>query len=288
MRETGTGGNSMFGEYLENVRRMRPLVHNITNYVTVNDVANALLAIGASPIMADAPQEALEVAELCDGMNLNMGTFSSERLQAMQLAGEHANRLNKPVVLDPVGIGSIARRKQGAERLRCRVRFTAIRGNLSELRSLAMGCVSGGGVDAARKDMLTEETQKETAAFLADFSRFYSCISVVTGSTDIVTDGTKTFLIRNGRPEMRQVSGTGCMLSGILAAFLAANSGHQTEASAAAAAAMGIAGEIAWERMAEGDGNAAYRSRIIDALYHLDGTVLDRRIKIQYNDRDRS
>lgn len=261
-------------ECLENVRRIKPLVHNITNYVTVNDVANVLLACGASPIMSDEPEDVEDITAICGALNINIGTLNRQTIQGMFLAGKKANALGHPTVLDPVGAGASALRTETAARLAEEIAFTAIRGNMSEIKTLARGSGTTRGVDADVADAVTEDTLEGAVAFAKEFARERRTIVAITGAIDLVSDGGRCFVIRNGRPEMGRITGTGCQLSGMLAAFLAANPERRLEAAAAAVCTMGLAGEIAWGRMQEGDGNATYRNRIIDAIFHMDGETL--------------
>ncbi|HIZ22823.1 MAG TPA: hydroxyethylthiazole kinase [Candidatus Blautia faecigallinarum] len=264
----------MFETCVENVRNTVPLVHNITNYVTVNDVANVLLACGGSPIMSDDREEVEEITSLCSGLNINIGTLNHRTIPSMILAGKRANQLGHPVVLDPVGAGASRLRTETALSLMGEIRFTAVRGNISEIKTLAMGSGSTKGVDADVADAVTEENLDRAAAFLREFAKNTGCIAAATGAIDLVTDGAACYVIRNGRPEMGQVTGTGCQLSAVTAAYIAANPDNALEAAAAAVCLMGLAGEIAFNRMQEGDGNASYRNRIIDAICHIDGKTL--------------
>ena len=147
----------MFEEIFENVRRNAPLIHNITNYVTVNDCANMLLACGASPIMADDPEDALEITDICNGLNINIGTLNRRTIPAMFAAGKRANELGHPVVLDPVGAGASTLRTETALGLLKEVKFTVIRGNVSEIKTLALGSGNTKGVDANVADRVTED-----------------------------------------------------------------------------------------------------------------------------------
>ena len=261
-------------ECIDNVRRAKPLVHNITNYVTVNDVANVLLACGGSPIMSDEPEDVEDITSICGGLNINIGTLNERTIRAMFLAGKKANALGHATVLDPVGAGASGLRTRTAVELMEAIRFTAIRGNISEIKTLAKGSGTTRGVDADVADAVTEATLERGVAFAKDFAAKSGCIVAITGAIDLVSDGERCFVIRNGRPEMGRITGTGCQLSGMLAAFLVANPEHRLEAAAAAVCTMGLAGEIAWGRMQEGDGNSTYRNRIIDAIYNLDGATL--------------
>ena len=259
----------MFQSILANVRAQSPLVHNITNYVTANDCANVVLACGASPIMADDPGEAEEITALCAGLNLNIGTLNSRTLPSMVLAGRTARRLGLPVVLDPVGAGASRMRTAAALELLQQVGPTVIRGNISEIRTLAAGSGTTKGVDAAPDQKITEETLAEAAAFVKGFAARTGAVIAVTGAIDIVADGRQAFCIRNGHPMMSRVTGTGCQLSALTAAFCAANPARPLEAAAAAVCAMGLAGEIAHRRLGPLDGSATYRTYIIDAISNM-------------------
>ncbi|MGE4276449.1 MAG: hydroxyethylthiazole kinase [Lawsonibacter sp.] len=266
----------MLGTCLERVRQTAPLIHNITNYVTVNDVANVLLACGASPIMSDDIQEVEDIAALCSGLNLNIGTLNQHTIPSMVAAGKTAAALGRPVVLDPVGAGASSLRTRTAQILLQGIPFTAVRGNRSELKSLTAGLSTTRGVDADLADAVTEDTLPAGIAFAKSAAAQLGAIVAVTGAIDLVSNGTICYVIRNGRPEMSRVTGTGCQLSALTAAYLASNPDHALEAVAAAVASMGLAGEIGWANMAPTDGNATYRSRIIDAISHLDGDTLDK------------
>lgn len=270
----------MLGKTIDNVRKHKPLIHNITNYVTVNDVANVLLACGASPIMADEPEDAAEITTICSGLNINIGTLNKRTIEAMFAAGHRAQQLGHILVLDPVGAGASTLRTETALKLMQELKFDVIRGNMSEIKTLALGSGTTRGVDVDVTDAVTEQNLNAAVPFVKDFARQAGCIVAVTGAIDLVSDGDKCYVIRNGRPEMGQVTGTGCQLSGIMAAFIAAHP-DKLEAAAGAVTAMGLAGEIAWSRMEEGDGNSTYRNRIIDAIYNMDGETLERGAKYE-------
>lgn len=271
----------MLQECLENVRRSVPLVHNITNYVTVNDVANILLACGGSPIMADDVEEVEDITSICGGLNINIGTLNQRTIPAMSKAGKKANELGHPVLLDPVGAGASALRTQTALNLMKEVQFTVIRGNISEIKTLANGSGNTKGVDADVADAVTEDTLENGVAFAKAVAERTGSIVAITGAIDLVADADHCYVIRNGRPEMGRITGTGCQLSGLLTAYLVANPGNELEAAAAAVALMGVAGEIGYEQMQAGDGNSTYRNRIIDAVYNMTGEMLAQRAKIE-------
>lgn len=265
----------MLGECIKNVRNKTPLVHNITNYVTVNDVANVLLACGGSPIMSDEPEDVCDITSICGGLNINIGTLNQRSIEAMFIAGKKANELGHMLLLDPVGAGASALRTNTALKLMQELKFDVIRGNISEIKTLAMGSGTTRGVDADVADAVTEENLDSAIKFIKEFSQKAGCIIAITGAIDLVSDGEKCYVIRNGSPQMGKITGTGCQLSGMITAFLVANPENKLEAAAAAVCAMGLAGEIGLARMQEGEGNSSYRNRIIDAIFNMDEKALD-------------
>ena len=265
----------MFQEMLENVRKTCPLIHNITNYVTVNDCANVLLACGGSPIMADDVEEAEDITSICGGLNINIGTLNQRTIPAMQKAGKKANALGHPVVLDPVGAGASKLRTETAKNLMENIQFTVIRGNISEVKALALGTGGARGVDADVADAVTKETLPQTVAFAKAFAKETGAVIAITGAIDIVANGEKAYCIYNGHPMMSTITGTGCQLSAITAAYVTANLETPLEAAAAAVCLMGVCGEKAYARLTEQDGNATYRNYIIDAIFRLTGEELE-------------
>ena len=272
---------NMLGTCIENVRKNVPLVHNITNYVTVNDVANVLLACGGSPIMSDEPEDVEDITTICGGLNINIGTLNKSSIEGMYRAGKRANELGHVVLLDPVGAGASALRTNTAVGLMDKISFTAIRGNISEIKTLALGSGTTKGVDADVADAVTEESLDGAVKFAKDLAKKTGSIIAITGAIDLVADSDRCYVIRNGRPEMGRITGTGCQLSGMMTAFLVANPEAPLDAAAAAVCTMGLAGEIGWSRMQEGDGNSTYRNRIIDAIFNMDGKTLDEGAKYE-------
>ena len=266
---------------LENVRAKSPLVHNITNYVTVNDVANVLLAAGGSPIMSDDADDVEDITSICGGLNINIGTLNKNTIPSMFLAGKKANALGHIVLLDPVGAGASRLRTDTANRLMQEVRFDAVRGNISEIKTLCTGSGSTKGVDADAVDAVTEANLDNGVQLVKTFAAQTGCIIAVTGAIDLVSDGERCWCIRNGRAEMSRITGTGCQLSALMTAFLVANPDRKLDAAAAAVCMMGLAGEIGWANMQPGDGNSTYRNRIIDAIYNMDKETLDKGAKYE-------
>lgn len=254
----------------ENVRKNSPLIHNITNYVTVNDCANMLLACGASPIMSDAIDDVEDITSICGGLNINIGTLNERTIPSMHLAGKKANELAHPVLLDPVGAGASALRTNTAVELMEKVKFTVIRGNISEIKTLATGNGTTKGVDADVADKVTEDNLENAVEFAKAFAKKTGAVIAITGAIDIVADADCAYCIYNGTPMMSAITGTGCQLSALITAFVVANPDNPLKATAAAVCAMGLCGEIAHKRLTELDGNATYRNYIIDAMYNLD------------------
>lgn len=265
----------MTGNILKANRERRPLVHCITNHVTSNDCANLLLACGASPIMAEAPEEAAEITAGCDALVLNLGTPNAGKIEAMLRAGAEANHLGHPVVFDPVGVGGSAFRREAAWKLMQSVRMAVIRGNANEIAALLRHGTASGGVDAG--PVSTDEAVRLAAA-CADMS---GAVVALTGDVDVVTDGKDTFLCKNGHPMMKQVTGAGCMLSALCGAYAGACPDSPLVAALAAVCAMGVCGERAHARLGPMDGNASYRNAIIDAMFQLTDEALAREARYE-------
>lgn len=261
-------------DYLYKVRSRSPLIHCITNYVTVNDVANILLACGARPMMADEPLEMDELESIADGLVLNIGTLNERKAAAMLIAGRRANELGHACVLDPVGVGASRFRMDSVRTLMNSVKFDVIKGNFSEIKTLFTGEEACGGVDADAGDTLSDENCEAETALLKSFALKSGAVIVATGATDIVCDASRAYLIRNGHAMMRSVTGTGCQMTALLCAFVASNPRAELESAACAVALMGVAGGIAYRRLATGEGNSAYRGKIIDAVFNMTDEIL--------------
>ena len=199
----------------------------------------------------------------------------------MKLAALKAQELGHVTLLDPVGAGASRLRTRTAAELVGRHRFTGIRGNISEIKALALGSGTTKGVDADIADAVTEENLDDAIRFVKDFAARTGAVVAVTGAIDLVADAHRCFVIRNGRPEMGRITGTGCQLSGMMTAFVVANPDNALEAAAASVCAMGLAGEIGYSHLAEYEGNSTYRNRIIDAIYNMDGKCLDEGAKYE-------
>ncbi len=266
---------------LENVRTKTPLIHCITNYVTVNDCANALLACGASPIMSDEPTDVADITSICDGLVLNIGTLNAHSIEAMQVAGARAAKLGHPIVLDPVGAGASQLRSKTAAQLLDDLPVSVIRGNMSEVKALSGAASSTRGVDVNPADAITDSNLAVSLNFARELSERCNSVVVITGAIDIVADAQRAFVIRNGCSDMAKLTGAGCMLTCIVAAFAVANPDHLSEAVAAAVTYEGVAGQIAKSRMEKAHGNGTFRTYLLDALSVMTGDMLERGARIE-------
>ena len=266
---------------LRNVRSTTPLVHCITNYVTVNDCANALLACGGSPIMSDEPEDVADIQTVCGGLVLNIGTLNAQTIAGMRVDGARATELGHPIVLDPVGAGASALRTQAAGELLDAYGVKVIRGNMSEMKALAGAATTTRGVDVNPDDAVTEDNLAESAAFAKELAATTGAVVAITGAIDLVADAKRAVAIRNGTPIMGKITGTGCMLSCVTAAYAVANPDMLLEAVVAAVAGSGVAGEMALARMQPVDGNASFRTFLIDALYNMNGEALEAVARIE-------
>lgn len=256
-----------FANVLNGVRERRPLVQCITNFVTVNDCANMILAAGGSPTMAEHPLEAAEAIEKASALVCNMGAI--DKSESMILAGQRANQLGKPVILDPVGAGGTRLRRETVKRLIDNVHFTVIRGNASEIRYLAGQNASGSGVDVSTLDEITEENLSSAVSMAEELSRRLQTVIAISGKIDVVTDGTRTCIIRNGCATMARITGSGCMLTALMGAFCGSWE-DPFAAACAAMAVMGVSGELAEaRRIRNGTGNATFRNDLTDAVFNL-------------------
>jgi len=257
-------------ENLEKVRERKPLVHSITNYVVMNYTANALLACGASAVMAHGDEEVEEIVSLADALVLNLGTLTRARVETMAKAGKKANERSIPIVLDPVGAGASRLRTDAATRLLHELSIRVVRGNPSEILSLGGRGLRSKGVESVH----VVEQAVEAGLSLA---KLHSVTVAVTGKVDFVTDGSKTCRIHNGHHMMKYVTGAGCAATSLIAAFLSVDP-HPLEATATALSCFGLAGEKAGEGEV---GPGTFQARLLDALYMMDEESLKEGVKIE-------
>ena len=259
------------GATLGAIREQKPLVHQITNYVVMNETANATLALGALPVMAHAGEEVEEMTRLASSLVLNIGTLSSHWVDAMLLAGVAATARGIPVVLDPVGVGATEYRTATARRILDLVDVTVLRGNAGEVATLI-------GADAEVRGVESIATGVDEAELAREAARRLGVVASVTGPVDHVSDGERVLAVANGHALLATVTGTGCMSSALTGCFLAAKPDQPLEAAAEALAAFGVAAEDA---AAGAQGPGTFHVRLYDGLYALDPAELDGRTRIE-------
>lgn len=256
------------------LKNKKPLVHHITNYVTVNDCANITLAIGASPVMADDIGEVEEMVSFASSLVLNIGTLNSRSIESMVAVGKKAKAKGIPIVFDPVGVGATALRTATAKRIIQEVGPSVIRGNMSEIKIIA-------GLDANIKgvDSVADERDGETVAI--QLSQKLGCVITITGKQDIVAHGERVCRIDNGHSIMSQVTGTGCMATSLTACYCGATDDWFI-AAAAGIMTMGLAGELAQQSLQAGEGIGTFRVRLFDAVWTMTPEMLKKGGKISY------
>jgi hydroxyethylthiazole kinase len=257
------------GESLRRIRERKPLVHQITNYVVMNETANATLALGALPVMAHAREEVAEMAEIASALVLNIGTLSPHWIEAMLVAGRAAGARGTPVVLDPVGAGATRYRTEAAKRILDEVDVTVLRGNAGEVATLV-------GVEAEVRGVESIGGSGDAAELAREAARALGVVASVTGPVDHVSDGERVVAIANGHPLLASITGTGCMSSTVTGCFLAV-ADSPLDGAVEGLVAFGVAGEDA-AREAKGPGS--FHVALYDALAALDPATLDSRAKL--------
>lgn len=272
----------MFEKVLKEIKLRTPIVHCITNYVTVNDCANAILAVNGSPIMADDINEVSEITTICNSLVINIGTLNERTVASMIKAGKMANHLNHPVILDPVGAGASKFRTDTAKQLLKEINFQVIRGNISEIKALATNLSSTQGVDANINDIVTNDNLKEVISFAKKFNQDTNAVIAITGAMDIIANHEKAYVVYNGCAMMSRITGTGCMLSAILGATNAIGQNDPLTTTAYTIAMMGYCGQIADQKVRnENSGTSSFRMYLIDALSTITYNQLKAGAKIE-------
>jgi len=246
---------------LRGIKDKTPLIHHITNYVTVNDCANMTLAIGASPVMADDMAEVEEMVAFAGALVLNMGTLNSRTIESMVVVGKTARQLGIPIIFDPVGVGATKFRTDTAERIIREVNPTVIRGNMSEIKIIAGFQEKIKGVDSMASGEDGEQVARE-------LSQKLGAVIAITGKQDIIAYGDKTIRIDNGHPMLSQVTGTGCMATSLIGCFCGATKDFFT-GTVAGIMTMGLAGELAQNSLRAGEGIGTFRMRLFDAVSNM-------------------
>lgn len=264
------------GKLLEEVRNKKPLVHNITNYVTVNDCANILLAIGASPIMADDIKEAADITKISSALVINIGTLNERTIESMITSGKKANELNIPVVFDPVGAGASEFRNATTKKILEEVKISVLRGNMSEIKFISGLKSNTKGVDASESDI--ESGNEEGINVAKNLANNINCTVAITGVTDIISDGERVAILKNGTKMLANVTGTGCMTTALVGAFCGAGSDCFIGAISGIMS-MGIAGEIAFEKAGK-LGTGSFHIAIIDFISNLNSEIIQNMAKV--------
>ena len=250
----------------------KPLIHHITNEVTINDCANATLAIGASPVMASSIHEAAEMVQLANALVLNFGTIHEETYQAMLLAGKKANEMNIPFIWDPVGVGATPFRTNRAFELMEELKIQVIRGNASEIYRLIGGKTMTRGVDSGELSISQASLAKKRHNNL-------QCTVVVSGAQDAISDGERTATIDNGHILLTKVTGTGCMTTSLIGSFAGITNDYFT-AGIAGMSTMSLAGELAAKQLQPNEGTGTYRTKIIDQISLINEDIWNREVKL--------
>lgn len=265
-------------QVLHQVRETAPLVQCITNFVTVNDCANIILAAGGSPTMAMDAREVEEAVRDVSALVCNMGAIES--VEAMVLAGREANRLGIPVVLDPVAAGGTQLRRNASAELWRNVQFSVIRGNASEIRYLSGQQTTGSGVDVSAVDAVTEENLPMAVEMVKNLAKETGSVIAISGVLDVISDGERTVVLRNGCATMSRITGSGCMLTSLIGAFCGAMKEDVFAAACSAMAVMGIAGEKAEAlRLQKGTGNVTFRADLIDSIFSMTEQELEEMVR---------
>ena len=271
---------------LKNIREKNALTHCITNSVTINDCANAVLAIGGSPFMAEDAEELEEVVTIADVLVINIGKLSKNQIESMNISSKTANKTNTPIILDPVGVGVTELRNNTTMNLIENYDITAIRGNISEIKAIAK--LSGvldesntaKGVDVNADDIITEENLKANCELISNLASKLNTVILASGPIDILTDGEITVAIDNGDDMMPRITGSGCMLSSIVGSCIGGS--NPFDGTLVAILAMNIAGERARAKVDENDeGTGSFRAYLIDYLYKIDSETLINKANIR-------
>ena len=225
--------------------------------------------------MADDIQEVAEITSICNATVINIGTLNTRTIDAMLTAGKKANELGHITVLDPVGAGATKLRTETTLRLLNKIQFSVIKGNISEIKTIYQGSGTTKGVDADISDIVTENNIDEAIALAKELSKKTNAVIAITGVIDIIADSKKAYIIKNGHAMMSKITGTGCMLTAMIAAYCASNTNDILEATAAAVSAMGLCGEMAYLQTQKANaGTSSFRMHLIDAISKLDDETL--------------
>jgi len=261
-------GKRIYG-MIERIHQERPLIHNITNMVAMNDSANIILAVGGLPVMAHAQEEVGEMVKAAGALVLNIGTLTPEQIESMIIAGKVANSLKIPVILDPVGAGATNLRTESALRLQEKIKISIVRGNFAEISILA-------GLKGNIKGVESIGTEKNSVEIACSLARKYNQVAIITGKQDVVTDGKTVIEIDNGSPMLGTITATGCMVTSLIATFAAVDEDYLL-ASTGALVCFGLAGERA---AVKAQGPGSFKVNLFDEIYNLNEKIIGEGLKV--------
>jgi hydroxyethylthiazole kinase len=253
-------------QLLTEVKNKNPLIHQITNYVTVNDCANIVLALGGSPVMADDEAEVEEMVSIASALVINIGTLNARTIKSMLLAGKKANRLGIPVILDPVGVGATALRTSTTERIIAEIQLAILRGNRSEIKTVAGFDAKTRGVDSV--DDTLDAGAISGAQLAKNLANKLKCTVAITGKQDFISDGVRSGYIDNGHQIWSKVTGTGCMATALVGCYAGVTEDNFL-AAAAGIVTMGLAGENAWTDAVSSAGIGSFKVALFDSIYKM-------------------
>lgn len=261
-------GKRIYG-IIERIHQERPLIHNITNMVAMNDSANIILAVGGLPVMAHAQEEVGEMVKAAGALVLNIGTLTPEQIESMMIAGKVANSLKIPVILDPVGAGATNLRTESALRLQEKIKVNIVRGNFAEISILV-------GLKGNIKGVESIGTEKNSVEIACSLARKYNQVAIITGKQDVVTDGKTVIEIDNGSPMLGTITATGCMVTSLIATFAAVDEDYLL-ASTGALVCFGLAGERA---AVKAQGPGSFKVNLFDEIYNLNEKIIGEGLKV--------
>lgn len=259
---------------LQEIREQNPLIHNITNIVVANYVANGLLSLGCSPIMSNAIEEMDQLSSICQALVINIGTLTNEQVKAMIKAGKSANKNNIPVVLDPVGVAATTFRQETVKTLLDEIKFDLIRGNAGEIACLAQVKWNAKGVDSGTGE-------EDLCSIAKSVAQKYDCIVAISGKVDYISDGKKVAKIYNGTALFPKITGSGCLLSAVCGAFLTLND-DKFELIVSACSSYAIAGEIAQKNL-NGNQTGHFFVGLLDSLAMIDDIIVQKYAQISFD-----
>lgn len=260
------------------IKERKPLIHCITNPISIHDCANVVLAAGGRPIMAEHPGEVAEITSKADALMLNLGNITDARMESMKISVRAAQKKGIPTLLDLVGVACSTLRMEYATELLKEGPMAVLKGNMSEMLAIVGEPSHSIGIDVGKEDVINSENQEKIVNIFQKFSKKTDSVILVSGKQDLIVDGENTCLISNGDPMLSDITGTGCMLGALCSTYLAAGGNRNIEAVVLGAVSMGIAGELA---AADCPGTGTFQIRLLDYLYRMDGSMIEDRIKIK-------